>query len=437
MSSFRHAYHKSLVYKLFVASKPNVIHNNLDQVLEIIRHFARISRGMPQILYLVGWQFDGHDSKYPSWAEVNPRLQRQGDASARESLLWLMAEAKKHNATVSLHINMCDAYANSPLWEKYVDQDLLVRHADGTLKKGGIWGGEQSYLVCKTREWASGVARQRIDSLLELLPLAEAGTIHIDVFQPMPSPGHGIGREQELETMKQILGYWQSCGVDVTKEWWHHEFAGLVPYVWHFNMDEASRLRYAPWEACGGGSAWNMRQSDRTEKPGGFSVMPEAGCLYEEAWGHSVDCDVRDNLQEISQQFFLRTLPWQYLNQRRPIRHSQTPQSYEVEFGDGLVSHVRTMDRHLHIQHGEVMVVDGQDVLTPIWWRENQCLAYSQEGSHKSWRLPTCLQGAARVVVETIWGGETGKSVVCPVEEQKMKLTLRPEEAVAIYPQDH
>ena len=40
------------------------------QALEVIRCVDRLSREIPKILYLVGWQFHGHDDKYPSFAYV-------------------------------------------------------------------------------------------------------------------------------------------------------------------------------------------------------------------------------------------------------------------------------------------------------------------------------------------------------------------------------
>ena len=49
--------------------------------------------GIPKIVYLVGWQYNGHDSKYPAWFEVNERLKRPEDKTALESLKWLMKEA--------------------------------------------------------------------------------------------------------------------------------------------------------------------------------------------------------------------------------------------------------------------------------------------------------------------------------------------------------
>ena len=194
--TYRHDYTQTLTYKIFLArkSRPDEF-ISFVQALGIIRQVHRLTRGIPQIVYLVGWQYDGHDSRYPCWAQVNHRLGRGEDADATESLRWLMREAATLQATVSLHINMCDAYPDSPLWDEYVQKDLLNRNPDGSLMLGGIWDGVQSYLVSKTREWQAGLAKRRIDALVEMLPLAQAGMIHIDVFRPCPSPFHNMGLE--------------------------------------------------------------------------------------------------------------------------------------------------------------------------------------------------------------------------------------------------
>ena len=264
--SYHHDYHQAVVYKIYCALKPNPltgagmeIYTTYEECLEIIKGVHAMSLGMRQIIYLVGWQHKGHDSKYPDWSEFNESLKRPCDASARDSFLWLYEEAKQYNAVVSVHICMDDAVESSPLWDVYVQNDLIIRETDGALRKGGVWGGEQSYLISKTREWQTGFAQKRLDCLMEMLPLREAGTVHIDVFQPNENPYYGITREMEMETLKEIIRYLNSQGVDITKEWFHTELAGYIPMAYHFNWDERHRLAIPPHVACGGGDLWNVR----------------------------------------------------------------------------------------------------------------------------------------------------------------------------------
>ena len=91
-----------------------------EQALEVIKRVHRITCGTPQIVLLTGWQYEGHDSKYPSWAGVNEHLKRPQDATALDSLRWLIREARGYNCLATLHINMFDAYEDSPLFDEYV-----------------------------------------------------------------------------------------------------------------------------------------------------------------------------------------------------------------------------------------------------------------------------------------------------------------------------
>jgi hypothetical protein len=385
--AYRHQYHQAVTCKILLGKKPGVIHCDLDQTLGIICALDRLTLGLKQILYLVGWQYDGHDSKYPAFFEVNERLKRPGDANARQSLLWLIDAARAHNAVVSTHINLCDAYETSPLWDEYRRKDLLVRDKDGSLQKGGVWDGEQSYRVSKTREWAAGRTQQRIDRFLELLPIADAGTVHIDAFFPKPSPYHGVTLDDEVQAIQAILRYWRSRRVDVTGELFIHDYAGLMPMAWHLNLDEASRLKYPPAVVCGGGPGWNMRHEKQADRApwAGFFTAPEAGCLYEEAWGYSIDDDICSpgDIARFAERFYLHTVPWLHMNRRVIVQHVNSRDCYEVHLAGNLVSRVRVKGRQHSIEEDGRLIVSGGDLCVPAGWRKHTLIAYSSRGSSK------------------------------------------------------
>lgn len=104
-------YDRTLVMKIFLASKADggmgcTVHLNFEEALDVIRRLDVITCGVPKVVYLVGWQFNGHDSKYPALSEVNARLKWKDDATAVESLRWLIRAGRRYNTTISLHINM-------------------------------------------------------------------------------------------------------------------------------------------------------------------------------------------------------------------------------------------------------------------------------------------------------------------------------------------
>ena len=76
-----HKYDQSVVMKIFLAERTDEgkgckVHLTFEQSLEVIERLDRITCGAPKIVYLVGWQYNGHDSKYPAWGEVNHRFRR-------------------------------------------------------------------------------------------------------------------------------------------------------------------------------------------------------------------------------------------------------------------------------------------------------------------------------------------------------------------------
>src|SRR5262245_36053766 len=179
-----HDYSQTLVMKFYMAERDangNLAHVYMryDDALEEIKKLDRITLGVPKIVYLVGWQFTGHDSGYPAFSVMNEALKRPADTTALESWHWLCREAKKYHTSISVHINMLDAYQNSPLWDTYLEKDIIIKDRQGIPIPGEVFGGLQSYQVDYAQEWKLGYAVKRIDDLLEMFPeLKDVGTIH-------------------------------------------------------------------------------------------------------------------------------------------------------------------------------------------------------------------------------------------------------------------
>ena len=91
---------------------------------------------------------------------------------------------------------------------------------------------------------------------------------------------------------------------------------------------------YPPQVICGGGCQSNARYGIYGHGRYPELSRPEGGCLYEEAWGLSVDMDVFGvrTVPQLAEEFFLTTLPWHYLNQSCPLQMLETAESYEVFF---------------------------------------------------------------------------------------------------------
>ncbi|KPK50961.1 MAG: hypothetical protein AMK72_00970 [Planctomycetes bacterium SM23_25] len=351
-------YHQTLIYRVMHAlrdgtGKMSELFLTFEQTLEVIKRLYYLTCGVPQVVYLTGWQFEGHDSKYPSWAEVNRHLKRAEDETAVESLRWLMREAREYNCRVSLHINMFDAYMDSPLWDEYVEKDIIAKDTDGNPICGNVWSGMDCYHVSYTQEWKHGLAQKRIDDLIAMLPeLVDSATIQIDAFlgarkadqQGPISPYLGYTKEEEAATQRKIYRYWRDRGIDVTSEW-----------VLGMRVDRFVGLQ--PWAFAGS-------QKELIE-----DLPNELYCISPMRLGVKA---IPEDPVELLDQFCLEFMPWYYENNNSP--------------------------------KGDQQMIDGTDICMPaLWCEEKTIIAYSKEGyESKTWKLPPDWKDVDKVSLSRI-----------------------------------
>jgi hypothetical protein len=221
-------YGSAIWYKIFCGMEGKV-ETSYAQCLEIIRRVHEWSGGLPQIAYLVGWQYDGHDSGYPAMDRLNQRL------GSREELLELFRVAREqYDCTVSVHANLDDSYREHPQW----DESVIGRDVDGSLMRWEMFNGKQSYHISHTKDVESGSVFRRLDEMLALLPLQS--TIHIDAFRTTNASWEEdgfLGEAEELYCgMLPILAYLKGRGLDISTEGLNGmriEPAGIFSAFWH------------------------------------------------------------------------------------------------------------------------------------------------------------------------------------------------------------
>ncbi|MCF0168259.1 MAG: hypothetical protein HUJ93_06445, partial [Bacteroidales bacterium] len=359
------------------------VYLTFNQAYELIKGIDQITLGIPKIAYLVGWQYNGHDSKYPAFFEGNEALKRPEDEDALQSVRWLMEAAKEYNTTVSLHINMFDAFDDSPLFEKYRDAGVLAKKKDGTLMNSE-WG----YKVCYPAEWEKGLAQERIDKLCSLLPIAEAGTIHVDAFHqtaPVPfinkegkyqvgfispvSPGHNYTAEQDMEARANIVKYFDSKGIDVTTEgFWNMGIGeiteGYFPMYYHFNS-EAMSLSLTATQANGVNCGVRA-----------FGTNVNGEQAFQKAKS------IEDGFEAFKKGFCQKSLISQYLNTfgRKALIKDEHDNSIGV-FEDGVrTKYEEEGDKMSVAKDGIILASDGDVFIPAVWLGNNNIVAFSENG---------------------------------------------------------
>ncbi len=194
-----------------------------DDVLQRIKDFAVQTDSAAYIMYLLGWQYEGHDSGFPSVDKVNDNL------GGYERLVNLIKEAGKYNVNVTFHDNYDDSYPTHPGW----DPDVICRDPQGNFMKGGVWEGNQSYLI-SSYKYAIKSGLDRVRFTLEKYPVQDA--YFIDVLAGGYNGGRKYdfnpespaGAQKNLEGKLMIIEEFNRNGLDVATEDFTGFFVGHV-----------------------------------------------------------------------------------------------------------------------------------------------------------------------------------------------------------------
>lgn len=442
---YMHPYHQMQVMKVMMSYPDKdgnpVICYTFEQVLAMVKQMDAVTRGLPKTLYLVGWQYCGHDDKYPAWFEVNDHLKRACDATGRESLLWLAKEARKYNTYISVHVNMTDAYDDSPLWDEYLSKGFISRNTDGTPMQIGVWNNRKAYQVCYKNEWESGYTVKRIDALLELLPfIKEAGSIMIDAFFSRENPYQKISQAEEESYQRRIFRYFRSKGIDVTHESFNRLregkdlFIGLNPWYLWYDATEEDYMKYPAYLTTGGASYLFQKQFPELAKE-----QLQLGFLFGMS-GRGEDCfndgpefkPVVNWIDKYRYQFYTGTLPYVYLNRYNREKLTGKGENRIAYYNDELTVSLKDST----ITHHKRLLRDKDDLFMPVLWRaEREYMAYSVKGyTDKVWQLPADWSDVKAVDVYKITSSGIfyKNSIAC--DKGEIHLSLEADEAVSIFP---
>jgi len=224
-------YYKNKTFVRTFVDRPPTSHDptgtaeelKFDDVLERIKEFAAQTDSAACVMYLLGWQYEGHDSGYPSVDKVNENL------GGYDGLVHLISEARKYNVNVTFYDNYDDSYPNHPGW----DPEVICRDPQGNLMKGGVWEGNQSYLISSYKYvLKSGLDRVRFT--LNKYPVKEA--YFIDVLAGGYhggrkydfNPETPAGAKKNFEGKLMIINEFNKNGLDVATEDFTGFFVGYA-----------------------------------------------------------------------------------------------------------------------------------------------------------------------------------------------------------------
>jgi hypothetical protein len=434
-------YHQSLVLKLKSSTgeiPPRHV-RNVQQTLEEIQTLHHLTRGMPIIVYLSGWQQDGHDHRTPELTTPGKHLLRPGvDRTPLDALKWLLAEARKFNTTVSLHINLQQAVDDNPLFQHYLAQDLLSKDADGSIRDEVNEAGQRRARINTKLEWEKGYTRKRMDEFMAMLPeLSQQGTIHIDNFKAFSSPYHQTSIEDLLPYLKQIICTFKTrYGIDVTCES-------------AFTSSKEGRGRGE--DAFYGFQPWAISYHRLSLPPLNMRVpayLYSGGRHHENAvFGANEDymkMFMPPDFNLIKETLYTKTFTLYYLSRLIRLSYDATTEtgllSGDVTSVGKLIERSKAEGAAVNagtIRRGRDLLKDGTDTFLPALWRSSpEIVAYSKTGyAIKTWRLPPEWSDVGAVDLYEI--SSTGVQPLeknRPVKDRAIRLSLAPHQALSVVP---
>lgn len=439
---YNYDYAQCMVMKLKMADpdktdpgKSKVLMTFAD-ALEFIKKVDAMTQGIQKIYYLVGWQYLGHDDKYPDFFEVNEALKREQDATAYDSFRWLCEAAKQYHSIVSVHINFNDAYDNAPSFDDFVRAGALIRKKNGKPRAIEKYNGRACYKTCLKTYWASGLFKRQIDRFIGTLPfIAETGTIHVDNFQCYKNYSPDVSIREMQDARRKMIAYVHEKGMDITSEFTYKETEDL-PNRPLFGLPREHHRR-APMDTVGfiPMTWWCCRQTKKEL----VEVPPQVYCggmfrekRYEKIlYGnmHGEDILTTDNphwVEDFLHQFATLQVPYHFLCAHKRLAIDGCGSNLQCTLSDGIESFGKTQT----ITQNGMVRKEGDTLLLPLVQKKGQYIAYSKTGDSRTWHIPEAVGRSAQVYVIT----ENGNAFVntLPIRNGELTLQIEPRQALLV-----
>ena len=428
---------QTLTFKIMLrCARPQDVSNlDMGRVLNYIKQIDCITRGLPKIVILGGFQQDGHDHQYPWWTPINDTFTAPGGLTGKEALLWLMQQARRYNTNCTFHVNPFDAYKDSPKWALYQEKDLICRKESGSFVPGGVWWNRQSYMVNLVKEWESGVTKQKIDEFLKEVPLVkETGVLYFDNITQYPaSPYHGITKDDQRDAVKKCTEYLkQEYGIQLIGEYADPKLYGFLTQgiTWDWNKSlEVNQMEIPAYIMCGGRDiAHDTLLGQQINLKPHLQVFGTSLQLEDIQFQYYPDRVVRE--------FTHHTLAYFYLNRLLRENYIQEGSLYRLTLSDNVVSEYSN-DVHKIFRDGK-LVKEGYDVFLPVYWQNHpEIMAYSLNGGNFDWNFPKEWSQIQKVDIYTFNESFNGLTVVesgRSITGNRISLAMEANKALLIVP---
>lgn len=146
---------------------------------------------------LVGWNYGGHDGRFPQLLPVDPRL------GGEERMVELIKKLQSMGYLAVCHDDATAAYTIADCW----DEEYLLKNKDGGLhKRPYCWSGGRPHKICPKRQYE----RFEISNQEIIKNFGFEGVHYIDVITILPllkcyDKNHPINKKEAAEWYRKIM----------------------------------------------------------------------------------------------------------------------------------------------------------------------------------------------------------------------------------------
>ncbi len=410
----------AIFYKIKINDhrNPDNPSTNLAQTREIIDYIRNITDGIPQIIYLVGWQYDGHDTGYPAFDQLNHRM------GTSEELYALSSYCDSIESVLSIHCNMDDAYKGN----KYFTPEIMGSDFDGSPIFWEIFG-DSAFHISHYKDVKTGSIFKRLEELFSIFPIKRS--IHFDAMRvtncnpEWEEEKIGVIEEYELG-LKPIIQWFNERGVQVTTETQNGNPIDLSPLacgIWtKFWLTPEYRLIYHR-KLVGGGLPEFMAPLEYSSGLGNsitqdFTYIPYKGHL-----------DYQTNRAHMKEIIYLSSILYHFFLTKEMIEVNwDTNNGYFARYSDDVIATFDGPTGHLKVTWKDLTIAEGADRFVPI---HGGIYAFSKNGADREWTLPEDFRNKNLAVWELT---ATGKRKFTPwsVNGNAIRLKLAAGQSVKV-----
>jgi hypothetical protein len=368
----------SIAYKVFMdapyLAKPSTTLDQLDKIVTAINH---ITDGIPQIVYMVGWQYKGHDTGYPSLDKWNERL------GPHEKVYERSAWYQDHlNTILSYHANIDDAFKNS---KDFDDSIMATDYDQGPVYWQMLYKSktDSTFHISHYKDVRSGSIFKRLEAFLKTVPVHKI--LHLDAMRTTncypnwEKDSLGVAEELDLG-LKPIIHWLKEKGIEVTTEGQNsmpHELMGWIAGVYHMDDPTDAELMVYHRKLLGGGLG---------EGRGRFECGLGTS-LHEDLTYRKINQGISftNDWNKLKERIYLGSLLYIYYQQRQMLNVKKEADRVRVYYDDGTIADIDTKNDQLLVSRGNLVIARDDDRFIPLG---NGIYLFSRKGGEKEWTLP-------------------------------------------------